>query len=435
MMDSESKQGKTRKKQPTKKAAVRGKGNSAQVRLGEGLQEITRVLAGSPLASTLASRKDGQFAWVNDSFCRFLGLAEDEIVNRTPGELGLWTDPSREEEIAELLAARGQVSGMDLAVNARGEVRRCLFSSQTVEQEGQSLALGTWVELFPSRGLLDPSFDQDVRHSNLLFGAPAGIAEMDSATGRILYVNDTLCRILGYEAQELSEMSFSDLLEEKSKKAFEQSRAALAGGKATEFSGEFGAVTRSQAKIWLEVLLNAVYEKRQAVRLRVVALDATGRVEAAQELRKKEKILEGKAHELMEVNEALRSLLRQAQTDADRTEQRVVANVEDFVIPYVTRLRGTPMDTDQHTYLNVIESNLREIISPFMRRAGSRHPNLTLREIEVANLVRMGKTSKEISRLLNIPRRTADFHRDSLRRKLGLKKTRQNLRAFLASMT
>jgi DNA-binding NarL/FixJ family response regulator len=155
---------------------------------------------------------------------------------------------------------------------------------------------------------------------------------------------------------------------------------------------------------------------------------------ANDDLKKKSEDLEVKARHLEEVNEALRSLLKQSKEDFRKFEQRIVANVEDLVLPYVKRMKDTSLDMDQQVYLNVIESNLTELVAPFMRRLGDKHANLTPREIEVANMVRMGSTSKEIAKLLNISKRAVEFHRDSLRRKLGLKKSKRNLRAYLASL-
>ncbi|SHI62666.1 PAS domain S-box-containing protein [Desulfatibacillum alkenivorans DSM 16219] len=144
--------------------------------------------------------------------------------------------------------------------------------------------------------------------------------------------------------------------------------------------------------------------------------------------------LEVKTRELEEVNKALRTLLDQTKNDAKNFEQRILANVEDLILPYVSRLKNTPLDINQRVYLNVVETNLTDLISPFMRMIGEKHNELTPREIEVANLVRMGTTSKEIAKLLNISKRAVEFHRDSLRTKLGLKKSKKNLRAYLASL-
>lgn len=152
------------------------------------------------------------------------------------------------------------------------------------------------------------------------------------------------------------------------------------------------------------------------------------------ELEKKLFELEIRTGELEEVNKALRTLIEQTRNASQEFQQRVVANVEDLVLLYVARMKDTALSMDQRIFLNVIEQNLTEIVAPFMRRIGNRHANLTPREIEVANLVRMGVKSKEIAKLLNISKRAVEFHRDSLRKKLDLKKTKKNLRAYLASL-
>ena len=59
---------------------------------------------------------------------------------------------------------------------------------------------------------------------------------------------------------------------------------------------------------------------------------------------------------------------------------------------------------------------------------------LTRREIEVANLVRLGKTSAEIAEALHISTSSVAFHRANLRRKLGLPKGGPRLETHLAAL-
>jgi DNA-binding CsgD family transcriptional regulator len=58
----------------------------------------------------------------------------------------------------------------------------------------------------------------------------------------------------------------------------------------------------------------------------------------------------------------------------------------------------------------------------------------TPREIDVAALVREGKTSKEIADLLNVSVSAVDFHRKKIRKKLGLKNDKSNLRSHLLTL-
>jgi DNA-binding CsgD family transcriptional regulator len=59
--------------------------------------------------------------------------------------------------------------------------------------------------------------------------------------------------------------------------------------------------------------------------------------------------------------------------------------------------------------------------------------HITPRELQVANLVKEGKTSKEIAEFLHTTERTVVAHRANLRKKLGLKK-KANLRTYLFSL-
>ena len=88
---------------------------------------------------------------------------------------------------------------------------------------------------------------------------------------------------------------------------------------------------------------------------------------------------------------------------------------------------------DQVTYLSILETNLINIISPFLRNMTLKHFNLTPREIQVANLVKNGKSSKEIAQLLNLSTRAIEFHRENIRQKLDLKNRKANLQSSLFS--
>ena len=60
--------------------------------------------------------------------------------------------------------------------------------------------------------------------------------------------------------------------------------------------------------------------------------------------------------------------------------------------------------------------------------------NLTPKEINIANLVKFGKTNKEISEIMHSSIHTISRHRENIRKKTGLKNKKVNLRSFLSTL-
>ena len=86
------------------------------------------------------------------------------------------------------------------------------------------------------------------------------------------------------------------------------------------------------------------------------------------------------------------------------------------------------------TCLNILESNLNDIVSSFAKELSSRYLELSPTEIQVATLIKDGKQTKKIADILNLSTNTIVTHRYKIRSKLGLKNKKVNLRAYLQSI-
>jgi DNA-binding CsgD family transcriptional regulator len=156
---------------------------------------------------------------------------------------------------------------------------------------------------------------------------------------------------------------------------------------------------------------------------------------AEEALRKREKELELQTQSLEEANTALKVLLRRREEDRKELEEKVLANTTELVGTYIAKLNNTMLNPRQKQYVEIIESSLNDIVSPFRHRLTSRYSGLTPKEIHVARLIRDGKTTKEMAQILEASASAIDFHRKNIRKKLDLTGKNTNLQSYLSSLS
>lgn len=149
-------------------------------------------------------------------------------------------------------------------------------------------------------------------------------------------------------------------------------------------------------------------------------------------LEKRDRELAAKTKDLEEMNAALQVLLKNREEYRREVERTVVFNMNSFVFPLLDRLRESRINSVQTSYLDDIISNLKKICSPFMRRMSAEFQRLSPAEIRIANLIRYGKSTKEIARMMNLSTRTVENHRNSIRKKIGIQNKKINLKICLA---
>lgn len=150
-------------------------------------------------------------------------------------------------------------------------------------------------------------------------------------------------------------------------------------------------------------------------------------------LSKSEIELERERAALEESNITLRVLMKQAEQERKLFEEQVSTNLISFIEPYLEKLKKTDLNARQVNYVAIIDEHLRNISSPFVRTSMAMALRLTPAELQVANLIRQGKTSKQIADLLSISQLTVDKQRSNIRKKIGLTNQKVNLKTFLNS--
>ena len=270
------------------------------------------------------------------------------------------------------------------------------------------------------------------KHFHTLVETMAEGLALTDVGGQIVYVNRQLVQMSGYGAEELMGRNVRNFFPARALAPFEDILAGRYGGPNRSFeiawAGKDGR--RNFSRLSPQPLFD---EDDRFCGALIVVTDITAQKNVERILREREKELQRKNDHLEEVNTALQTLVKIREIDKTELEETVVANIHQLADPLLVRLKASGLNERQKSYVAILEANLHEVITPFVQQIATRYLELTTAEVEVANLVKHGRKSKEIASLLNISTRTVEMHRRNIRKKLGLRNKHANLRTFLLS--
>ena len=113
------------------------------------------------------------------------------------------------------------------------------------------------------------------------------------------------------------------------------------------------------------------------------------------------------------------------------TEEQVLATAGNLLEPFLDRLQDCRLNEQQRVLVDILRANLKELTAPFASAFASKMARLTPAEMQVANLIKLGKRSKEIAEILHLSPGTVNVHRKNIRKKLDIDHQKANLQTLL----
>ena len=318
----------------------------------------------------------------------------------------------------------GEVQHMD------GRRIPVLIGAQTVEIGGKNVVAGIVIDITERMKAKERLMEQTKRSELILETAMDGFFIANNE-GELLKTNHAIRKLLGYSREEMNGMNIQDFeVIENSAEIKKHMKKVMQKG-FDRFETKYRCKNRKILDIDVSTNLMEIEDEGSFF---TFLHDITKMKQRKNALKEKREELITKTKSLEEVNTALRVLLKRREEDRTDLEDKVLLNVKELVLPYLEKLKKTSFDANQKAYINIMESNLKDIISPFSQKLSSKYIRLTPTEIQTANLVKDGKTTKEIAEFLNLSTRTVESHRDNIRRKFGIKNKEANLKSYLLSL-
>jgi len=366
----------------------------------------------------------------NRSFYKSFKVTQEETVGNLIYDLGnrQWDIPKLRMLLEDIIPNANKFDDYEVehVFPSLGH-KIMLLNARRIIHEAQMILLA--IEDITERRRLEGELkDSDDRFRRLFETAKDGLLLINKETGVIVNANKAIANILGHSSEELIGKKLSDVGLLTDIKDFKETINQL------ELFGLIDIVdTQVKTKQGLAISAD-IYLVDRARFVQCNVRDITERKLAEVELLTSRNELEAKVGELEELNAALRVLTRQRERDKKELENRIALNMQELITPGIEQLKKISLDQKARACLDLLESNFREITGPFLQNLRSKYHNLTFVEIQVANLIKEGRSSKEIAESLHISRSTVDSHRNNIRRKLELRKTKTNLRTYLMSL-
>ena len=408
------------------------KRKQAEEALRESEKKFRSVSEQSP--SMIFINKKGKVVYCNKKCEELMGYSQEEFCSLDFDFSDLISEESKKSVKS---AFAKHLKGQEIEpyeyrlVTKGGDELDAIITTKLIQYEGDTAILGIVTDITRRKKMEDALSESEAKFRALAESAPAAIIIVFGEN--FIYVNPAFESLTGFTKEEALSMKFSKLIHPDMRELIKERGLARQRGKTVPAHYELKALTKDGQERWFDIAASSINYGGQTATL-AMAYDITASKQTKDSLLVREQELKNRAHDLEEMNAALRVLLKKRDEDKLEFEEKIQFNVKQLIEPYLNNLKKTPLSPRQASLHDIIKINLEEIISPFARNFASIKYKLTPQEIKIASLVRQGKTTKNIAELMGLSLRTIEFHRTKIRHKFGLKNKTDSLQSYLLSL-
>jgi PAS domain S-box-containing protein len=179
--------------------------------LRESEEKFSKAFRTSPDVMSITDLETGHYLEVNDAHEKTFGFKREEVIGRSPTELGIVEDPNARQGMLETLKNFGRVTNREIQCRTRdGRSLLILHSAELVELGGRQCVLRVSHDITARKCAEEALRESEQRFRSYFELASVGFS-ITSVEMRILAVNNEYCRILGYSREELLQKTWAEI--------------------------------------------------------------------------------------------------------------------------------------------------------------------------------------------------------------------------------
>jgi PAS domain S-box-containing protein len=127
-----------------------GKHLEAALRRSE--EKFAKAFRDTPLALAITSMQDHRYLDLNDAFAETTGYSREELLGKTPLEVGIWVHPEKRIELVRQVQAMGEVRNLEVLYRTKsGEIREALGSAAMIDIEDEPCMFAVMMDITESK--------------------------------------------------------------------------------------------------------------------------------------------------------------------------------------------------------------------------------------------------------------------------------------------
>lgn len=372
---------------------------------------------------------------VSPSVERVLGYRPDELVGRKLHDVKVIPPEYHEkalDEIVRVLEGERISASVYRFITKDGSTRYGEVSGVPFVRNGKAREIISVARDITDRIEMERSLRESEERFRTIFESARDCIYIKNLDLEYVFVNPCMEKVLGLPAGEIvGRKDGGFFMDGHDARSIDAGRSVLAGN---VVEGECSRHVDGEVLTFHVVEFPMRDSLSRITGLCGMARDITDRKRFEEQLLAKERELAHQARYLEEMNITLKVLLDSREKEKRHAREVVVSRARKLVYPYLEKMEACSLDDECRLYLNIVRANLDDILDPPGTTVSQQYLSFTPMEMRIADLIKQGKSTKEIASILGVSPFAVSFHRTNMRKKCGLLNEKKNLRTYLNAM-
>lgn len=231
----------------------------AETALRESEQRFASAFHTSPAAITITRIVDGKFIDANQSFLDLFEFNRDEVIGHTSTELNIVGMAERDKLMRKQLKTGGLRNEEFLLRTKSGRTVHLLFSFASMELAGEMHIVSTLIDITARKQAEATLRESEMRFRTMFEQAAVGVAEIETATGRFIRINQRYCDIAGYTREEMLALNVQAIIHPDDLQADLDNKRRLVAGEIREFTMEKRYFRKDRNIVWVSLTVSPMW--------------------------------------------------------------------------------------------------------------------------------------------------------------------------------